>query len=181
MHLSLDQPHSPPQTTSGSNQPFCHNTLCGPRDRRTDQQIDRWSRWMWCNMSSLLAMLIYSDVLIIIISLVPSVLWRCWLGDRKGIQPVENWMVGCLHDYLSGARWRFAYGPADPTVTHCLLLQKIHIGFGFTFLLLAHPSSPRQNPDSCKMVVVYHFTASYWNKKMSNFQQHSIISKIRNT
>ena len=26
---------------------------------------------------------------------VPSVLWRCWLGGRKGIQPVENRVVGC--------------------------------------------------------------------------------------
>ena len=25
----------------------------------------------------------------------PSVLWRCWLGSRKGIRPVKNWAVGC--------------------------------------------------------------------------------------
>ena len=25
----------------------------------------------------------------------PSVLWHCWLGDRKGIQPVKNWMSVC--------------------------------------------------------------------------------------
>ena len=44
---------------------------------------------------------------------VPSVLWYCWLGGRKGIRPVkiEWWGVG-----LSGARCRlFAYGPADAT------------------------------------------------------------------
>jgi len=29
----------------------------------------------------------------------PSVLWRCWLGGRKGIQPV-NWVVGCWHGYV---------------------------------------------------------------------------------
>jgi len=34
------------------------------------------------------------------------------------------------------------------------LLQEIHIGFGFTFLVQAHPGSPGQNPESCKMVVV---------------------------
>ena len=54
---------------------------------------------------------------------VPSVLWRCWLGGRKGIRPVKNWVVGCWHGYLSGARFRLAYGPADATATHCLLLQ----------------------------------------------------------
>jgi len=29
----------PPQTASGSNQPFCHNTLCGQTDRSTDRQM----------------------------------------------------------------------------------------------------------------------------------------------
>ena len=56
-------------------------------------------------------------------ALIPSVLWRCWLGGRKGIRPVKNWVVGCWHGYLSGARCRLAYGPADATATHCLLLQ----------------------------------------------------------
>jgi len=53
----------------------------------------------------------------------PSVLWHCWLGSRKGIRPVKNWLVGCWHGYLSGARCRLAYGAADATATHCLLLQ----------------------------------------------------------
>ena len=53
----------------------------------------------------------------------PSVPWRCWLGGRKGIQPVKNWVVGCWRGCLSGVRCRLAYGPADATATHCLLLQ----------------------------------------------------------
>ena len=53
----------------------------------------------------------------------PSVLWRCWLGERKGIRPVKNWVVGCWHGYLSGVRCRLAHGPADATATRCLLLQ----------------------------------------------------------
>jgi len=44
--------------------------------------------------------------------------------------------------------------PADTTATHCILLQEIQIGFGFTFLVPAYPHSPGQNPESCKMVVV---------------------------
>ena len=32
--------------------------------------------------------------------LVPSVLWRCWLGGRKGIRPVKNWVVGCWRGCL---------------------------------------------------------------------------------
>jgi len=52
-----------------------------------------------------------------------SVLWRCWLGSRKGIQPVKNWVVGYWHGYVSGSECRFVYGPADATATHYLLLQ----------------------------------------------------------
>jgi len=52
-----------------------------------------------------------------------TVVLRCWLGDRKGIRPVKNWVVGCLCGCLSGARCSFAYGPADATATHYLLLQ----------------------------------------------------------
>jgi len=48
----------------------------------------------------------------------PSVLWRCWLGGRKGIRPVKNWVVRYWRGCLSGARggW-FAYGPADANAT----------------------------------------------------------------
>ena len=47
----------------------------------------------------------------------------------------------CWCGYLSGTRCRLAYGPADATATHCLLLQKKN-QFGFAFLVLAHPGSP---------------------------------------
>ena len=53
----------------------------------------------------------------------PSVLWHCWLGGRKGIQPVKSWVAGCWRGYLRAARCRLAYVPADATATHCLLLQ----------------------------------------------------------
>jgi len=46
----------------------------------------------------------------------PSVLWHCWLGVRKNIWPVKNWVMRCWCSYLSGARCRlFAYGPTDAT------------------------------------------------------------------
>ena len=73
---------------------------------------------------------------------VPSVLWRCWLGGRKGIRPVKNWVVGYWHGYLSGARCRLACGPADATATHCLLL---HLNPDwFCLLVPAHLGSPGQ-------------------------------------
>ena len=30
----------------------------------------------------------------------PSVLWRCWLGVRKGIRPVKIWLMRCWQGYL---------------------------------------------------------------------------------
>ena len=59
----------------------------------------------------------------IIAYIIASVLWCCWLGWREGIRPVKNWVVGCWHGYLSGARCRLAYGLADATATHWLLFQ----------------------------------------------------------
>jgi len=53
--------------------------------------------------------------------------------------------------YLSGVRCRFAYGPADATATHYLLLAPINPDWfylpGFNFLVPAHPGSPGQNPE----------------------------------
>jgi len=50
--------------------------------------------------------------------IMPSVLWHCWLGIRKSIWPVKNWVIGYWRGYLSGVwcKW-FAYGPADATAT----------------------------------------------------------------
>ena len=44
--------------------------------------------------------------------------WHCWLGVRKSIWPIKNWVMGYWRGYLSGVwcKW-FAYGPADATAT----------------------------------------------------------------
>ena len=64
-----------------------------------------------------------------------SVLWCCWLGGRKGIRPVKNWVVGCWHGYLSGSRCRLAYEPADATATHCLLKSRSRLVLLFWYWL----------------------------------------------
>ena len=45
------------------------------------------------------------------------------VGRQEGHPACKNWVVGCWHGYLPGARCRLAYGPTDATATHCLLLQ----------------------------------------------------------
>ena len=58
------------------------------------------------------------------------------VGQQEGHPACKNWW-GYWHGYLSGARCRLAYGPADATVS---CFSKIQIGF--TFLVLAHLGSP---------------------------------------
>ena len=60
------------------------------------------------------------------------------VGRQEG-QPACKKLSGGVLVWLSGARCRLAYGPADATATHCLF-SKIQIGF--TFLVPAHPGSP---------------------------------------
>jgi len=76
------------------------------------------------------------------------------VGQQEGHPACKNWLVRCWHGYLSGVRCRFAFGPGDATSTHCLLLQEIQIGFGFTFRVSAHSSSPGHYPERRKTVVV---------------------------
>ena len=72
----------------------------------------------------------------------PSVLWHCWLGGRKGIRPVKNWVVGwwcgCLME--QGADLHMAQLMPLPLTVSCF--SKIQIGF--TFLVMAHLGSPRK-------------------------------------
>ena len=62
-----------------------------------------------------------------------TVFYLCWcafsaltllVGRQEGHPACKNRVVGYWHGYLSGARCRLAYGPADATATHCLLLQQ---------------------------------------------------------
>ena len=45
------------------------------------------------------------------------------VGWQEGHPACKKLSGGCWHGYLSGARCRIAYGPADATATHCVLLQ----------------------------------------------------------
>ena len=70
----------------------------------------------------------------------PSVLWRCWLGGRKGIRPVKNewWGAGMVICLERGADLHMANLMPLPLTVSCF--SKIQIGF--TFQVLAHPGSP---------------------------------------
>jgi len=44
-------------------------------------------------------------------------------GRQEGHPACKKLSGGCCRGYLSGARHRLAYGPADATATYCLMLQ----------------------------------------------------------
>ena len=74
-------------------------------------------------------------------SLVPSMLWHCWLSSRKSIQPVKNhWVAGMVICLERGADLHMTQLMPLPLTVSCF--SKIHIGF--TFLVPVHPGSPRQ-------------------------------------
>ena len=45
------------------------------------------------------------------------------VGRQEGHPACKKLSGGCWRGYLSVARCRLAYGPADATATHCILLQ----------------------------------------------------------
>jgi len=81
----------------------------------------------------------------------PSVLWCCFLGGRKGIWSVKNWVVGCWRGYVLCV-WVKVQICIWPSWCHChsLTLAPVNPDWfylpGFTFLVPAHPGSHRQNP-----------------------------------
>ena len=60
----------------------------------------------------------------------PSVLWHCWLGGRKGIRPVKNWVVGCWRGYLGwGAGLHMAQLMPLPLTISCSSKSRLVIPF----------------------------------------------------
>jgi len=85
--------------------------------------------------------------------LVPSVLWHCWLGGRKGIRPVKTewWGAGMVICLERGADLYIAQLMPLPLTVSCF--SKIQIGF--TFLVPAHLVVPEKGPlNGCVCVCV---------------------------
>jgi len=114
-----------------------------------------------------------NTVVVIIITLLPSVLWRCWLGSRKGIWPVKNWLVGCWRGYLFAARCRLAYGPAASTATQSLASVKSRLVLPFWYRLT--PGSPGQRAIKRVCVCVYYYYITCSGNRPSS---HSLVNAI---
>ena len=86
-----------------------------------------------------------------------SVLWRCWLGGRKGIWPVKTewWGAGVVICLERDADLHMA--PLMPLPLTASCFRKIQIGF--TFLVPAHPGSPGKRAVKRVCVCVFVFSA----------------------
>ena len=106
----------------------------------TEYQISREVIW-WDNYNLLLFVMSLPSLLL------SSVLLHCWLGDTKGIWPVEmEWwgvgMVTCLgwsagFDCIWSGRCHCQCYPKTPSSLASLKMQN-----GFTFLILSFPGCP---------------------------------------
>jgi len=87
---------------------------------------------------------VYFGFLYRLLLLVPSVIRRCWLGGRKGIQPLKTewWGAGIVMCLERGADLHMAQLMPLPLTVSCF--SKIQIGF--TFLVPAHLVVPKKGP-----------------------------------
>ena len=69
----------------------------------------------------------------------PSVLWRCWLGGRKGIRPVKNRVVRVLA-WLSV--WSEVQTCIWPSWCHCHSLSRLIFPFWYRLTLVVPDKGP---------------------------------------
>jgi len=107
-----------------------------------------------------------------VIAIMPSVLWRCWLGGRKGIRPVKNWVVGCWRGYLSGARETCMW----PSWCHChsLSLASVKSTLVLSFWYRLTRVVPDKGPlNGCVCVChCYHMWRLTWLKYITCYHYH---------
>ena len=96
----------------------------------------------------------------------PSVLWRCWLGGRKGIRPVKTewWGAGVVVCLEQGADLHMAQLMPLPLTVSCFST----IQTGFTFLVPAHLGSPGKRAVKRVCVCVYGSTSVSWHLQLRN-------------
>jgi len=100
---------------------------------------------------------------LIVVCCLMTVLWRCWLGGRKGIQPVKTewWGAGVVICPERGVDLHMTQLMPLPLTVSCF--SKIQIGF--TFLVSAHPGSPGKR--AVKWVCMCLMAGEWWQCTVS--------------
>ena len=110
------------------------------------------------------------------VCILPSVLWRCLLGGKKGIRPVKTewWGADVVICLERGADLHMAQLMPLPLTASCF--SKIQIGF--TFLVPAHLGSPGKRADKRVCVCVCVFCA-YLPRPRRSLQKRLKRSRYR--
>ena len=124
------------------------------------------SFWFSCSSTALISVLFsYTDLLNIASFSMTfhdlcyfydfSVFRRCWLGGKKGIQPVKNWVVGCWRGCLGwGADLHIAQQMPLPLIISCSSKSRLVLPFlVLPFWYLLTRVVPYRFQQSSKMVV----------------------------
>ena len=100
----------------------------------------------------------------------PSVLWRCWLGGRKGIRPVKTewWGVGVVICLERGADLHIAQLMPLPLIVSCF--SKIQTGFAF--LVPPHLGSPGKRAVKRVCVCVCVCVCDGWRVTVDKQRRH---------
>ena len=74
----------------------------------------------------------------------PSVFWRCWMGDRKGIRPVktERWGAGVVICPERGAGLHMAHLMPLPLTVSCFSKSQIGLPFWYRFTRVVPDKGP---------------------------------------
>ena len=115
--------------------PARHELPYNIRQRHHDRQLSIISGQL-CNRNFIYHMLFKDcyQLRILIFTLLPTVLWRCWLGVRKGIWPVKKLSGGCCRDCLGwGADLPIAQQMPLPLTISCS--SKFRLVLPFWYLL----------------------------------------------
>jgi len=109
--------------------------------------------------------------------LIPSVLWHCWLGSRKGIRPVKKqwWGAGVVISLERGADLHMAQLMPQPLTVSCF--SKIQIGF--TFLVLAQPGSPGKRAVKWVCVFVTNYCIGLQNYRIRDWNNRIGLLQVR--
>jgi len=79
----------------------------------------------------------------------------CWLDDRKGIRPVESWVLVCWCDDMTGALYCTSY-IAPLVITTCITLSSNDIQNG-DILVSANPGPPGKWPINWRETHTYRY------------------------
>jgi len=80
-----------------------------------------------------------------------QLLWHCWLGVKKSIWPVKNWVTKCWRGYQSRVRCKWFACHCHPIMSCCIKIQ-----IGLTFVVPAYPG--RLGKEAIKWVPVFQCT-----------------------